>query len=107
MSEDEVGAAAPAGVKPLLSLPARFQQKAQKEADRWQWGTEYSRAQDLGTVAMKSDSVAPPVEKFTIAIESSDSRHGTLVMAWGRFGGRPPSSCSKSKLAAWSSHEAT
>jgi hypothetical protein len=50
-----------------------------------QWGTEYGRAHDLGTVAMKSDSVDPPVEKFTIAIQSSDARRGTLVMAWGTF----------------------
>ena len=50
-----------------------------------QWGTSYSRAQDLGSAPMKSDSVAPPVEKFTIAIESSDPRHGTLVMSWGTF----------------------
>jgi hypothetical protein len=50
-----------------------------------QWGTEYSRARDVGKIAMKSDSVGPPVEKFTIAIEPSDARHGTLVMAWGTF----------------------
>ena len=50
-----------------------------------QWGTEYSRAQDLGTAPMKSDSVTPPVEKFTIAIEPGDARHGRLVMAWGTF----------------------
>jgi hypothetical protein len=34
---------------------------------------------------MKSDNVNPPVEKFTIAIQSSDARRGTLVMAWGTF----------------------
>jgi hypothetical protein len=34
---------------------------------------------------MKSDNVDPPMEKFTIAIESSGARHGTLVMAWGTF----------------------
>jgi hypothetical protein len=50
-----------------------------------QWGTEYSRAQDLGTAKMKSGSTGSPVEKFSIAIEPSDSRHGTLVMAWGNF----------------------
>jgi DUF2911 family protein len=50
-----------------------------------QWGTEYSRAQDLGTAPMKSAMVDPPVEKFTIAIEPTDARHGTLVMAWGTF----------------------
>ena len=50
-----------------------------------QWGTEYSRAQDVGTAPMKSDSVGTPVEKFTISIEASDTRHGTLAMAWGTF----------------------
>jgi hypothetical protein len=50
-----------------------------------QWGTEYSRAQDLGTAAMKSETVDQPVEKFTIAIEPSDARRGTLAMSWGTF----------------------
>jgi hypothetical protein len=50
-----------------------------------QWGTEYRRAQDLGTVPIRSERVSSPVEKFTIAIESSDPRHGTLVMSWGTF----------------------
>jgi hypothetical protein len=34
---------------------------------------------------MTSDSVDPPVEKFTISIEASDARRGTLAMAWGAF----------------------
>jgi hypothetical protein len=34
---------------------------------------------------MASDSVDPPVEKFTISIEPRDARHGALVMAWGAF----------------------
>jgi hypothetical protein len=50
-----------------------------------QWGTEYNRARDLGTAPMKADSVKTPVEKFTISIEPSDARHGTLAMAWGTF----------------------
>jgi hypothetical protein len=50
-----------------------------------QWGTEYSRPQDLGTVPMRSDSVDTPVERFTISIEPGDARHGTLAMAWGTF----------------------
>src|SRR3954470_15137371 len=32
-----------------------------------QWGTEYKRSQDLGTAPMKADSVATPVEKFTVS----------------------------------------
>jgi hypothetical protein len=50
-----------------------------------QWGTEYSRSQDVGTAPMKSESVDPPLEKFTISIEATDARRGTLVMAWGTF----------------------
>jgi hypothetical protein len=50
-----------------------------------QWGTEYSRAQDLGKARMRSDSLATPVEKFTISIEGSDARRGTLAMTWGTF----------------------
>jgi hypothetical protein len=38
-----------------------------------------------GRAAMKSESLNPPVEKFTITIEPVDARHGTLVMAWGPF----------------------
>jgi hypothetical protein len=34
---------------------------------------------------MRSESVDTPVEKFTISIEGSDARHGTLAMAWGTF----------------------
>jgi hypothetical protein len=50
-----------------------------------QCGTQYGRAHDLGAVAMKSDRVDSPVEQFTIAIEPSDARRGTLVMSWGTF----------------------
>jgi hypothetical protein len=50
-----------------------------------QWGTQYNRAHDLGTVPMKSESVDTLVEKFTISIEPRDARNGTLAMAWGSF----------------------
>jgi hypothetical protein len=50
-----------------------------------QWGTEYSRSRDLGRAPMKADSVGTPVEKFTITIEPSNARRGTLVMSWGTF----------------------
>ena len=55
-----------------------------------QWGTEYSRARDLGRAPMTADSGRAPVEKFTISIEPRDARHGTLVMAWGTFRWRAP-----------------
>ena len=34
---------------------------------------------------MKADSLDPPVEQFTIAIEPTGARRGTLMMAWGTF----------------------
>jgi hypothetical protein len=50
-----------------------------------QWGTQYSRAQDLGRAPMRSDTLDTPVESFTISIEASGLRQGTLAMAWGTF----------------------
>jgi hypothetical protein len=50
-----------------------------------QWGTEYSRAQDLGKAPMRSDSLDTTVEQFTISIEASDAKRGTLAMTWGTF----------------------
>jgi hypothetical protein len=34
---------------------------------------------------MTGDSLATPVEQFTISITGSDARHGTLAMEWGPF----------------------
>ncbi len=50
-----------------------------------QWGTEYGRAHDVGTVKMKSERADPPLEQFTIAVEPSGAGRGTLVMGWGTF----------------------
>jgi hypothetical protein len=41
--------------------------------------------QDLGKAPMQADSASAPVEQFTISIEPKDTRHGSLVMAWGSF----------------------
>ena len=79
------GLSVPAGKYTLWTVPHVNGVDLIVNRQTGQWGTEYGRAHDLGTAAMKSDSVDPPVEKFTIAIEPSDARHGTLVMAWGTF----------------------
>jgi hypothetical protein len=75
----------PAGTYTLWTLPRVRGVDLIVNKQTGQWGTEYSRAQDLGTAAMRSESVDPPVEKFTISIEASDARHGTLAMSWGTF----------------------
>jgi len=50
-----------------------------------QWGTGYDDSYDLGKAPMKTDSLATPVEEFTISITPADARHGTLAMEWGPF----------------------
>ena len=79
------GLALPAGTYTLWTVPRVGRVDLIVNRQTGQWGTEYSRAQDLGTVPMRSDSLDTPVEKFTIAIEPGDARHGTLAMAWGTF----------------------
>jgi len=79
------GLSLPAGTYTLWTVPHVRGVDLIVNRQTGQWGTEYSRAQDLGTAPMTSDSVDPPVEKFTISIEPRDARHGSLAMAWGTF----------------------
>ena len=79
------GLSLPAGTYTLFTVPRVRGVDLIVNRQTGQWGTEYSRARDLGTAAMKSDSADPPVEQFTIAIEPSGARQGTLVMSWGTF----------------------
>ena len=79
------GLSLPAGTYTLWTVPRVGRVDLIVNKQTGQWGTEYSRAQDLGTVPMRSDSLDAPVEKFTISIEPGDARHGTLAMAWGAF----------------------
>jgi hypothetical protein len=75
----------PAGTYTLWTVPRVGGADLIVNRQTGQWGTEYGRVHDLGRVPMKADSVDIPVEQFTIAIEPTDARHGTLVMAWGTF----------------------
>jgi hypothetical protein len=79
------GLSLPAGTYTLWTVPHLRGVDLIVNRQTGQWGTEYRRAQDLGTAPMTSDSVDPPVEKFTISIEPRDARRGTLTMAWGTF----------------------
>ena len=79
------GLSLPAGTYTLWTIPHRRGVDLIVNRQTGQWGTEYGRAHDLGRSPMQSDSVDTPVEKFTISIEPSDARHGTLSMAWGSF----------------------
>jgi hypothetical protein len=79
------GLAVPAGTYTLWTVPHTGGVDLIVNRQTGQWGTDYSRAQDLGRARMRSDSLATPVEKFTISIEPGDARHGTLALAWGTF----------------------
>jgi hypothetical protein len=79
------GLSLPAGTYTLWTVPHLRGVDLIVNKQTGQWGTEYHRAQDLGTAPMSSDSVHPPVEQFTISVEPADARHGTLVLTWGTF----------------------
>ena len=79
------GLSVPAGTYTLWTVPRVGRVDLIVNRQIGQWGTEYGRAHDLGTVPMKSDTLETPVEQFTITIEPKDDRSGTLMMAWGPF----------------------
>ena len=79
------GLSLPAGTYTLWTVPRVRGVDLIVNRQTGQWGTEYSRAKDLGMAPMRSDSVTTPVERFTISIEASGAKRGTLAMAWGTF----------------------
>jgi hypothetical protein len=79
------GLAVPAGAYTLWTLPRARGVELIVNRQTGQWGTGYGPAHDLGRAAMTTDTLATPVEQFTIAIDPVDGRRGTLAMAWGPF----------------------
>lgn len=75
----------PAGTYTLWTLPHAHGVDLIVNRQTGQWGTSYHPAQDLGRAAMAADTLAAPVEQFTISIAPTDARRGTLTMAWGPF----------------------
>ena len=79
------GLSVPAGTYTLWTVPRVGRVDLIVNRQTGQWGTQYSRSQDLGMAAMKADSVDPPVERFSISIDARDASHGTLALTWGTF----------------------
>ncbi|HTK52248.1 MAG TPA: DUF2911 domain-containing protein [Gemmatimonadaceae bacterium] len=77
------GMRVPAGTYTLWTVPRPKRTDLIVNKQTGQWGTEYDGSKDLAMAPMTSDSVATPVEKFTISITGSDAKHGTLAMEWG------------------------
>jgi hypothetical protein len=75
----------PAGTYTLWTIPQETGADLIVNKQTGQWGTEYDPKQDLGRAPMQTDTLAAPVEQFTISIAALDNRHGTLTMDWGPF----------------------
>jgi uncharacterized protein (DUF2141 family) len=79
------GMTVPAGKYTLWTVPRTNGAELIVNRQTGQWGTGYDPAQNLGRGSMATETLAAPVERFTISIDSSDARRGTLAMAWGAF----------------------
>jgi hypothetical protein len=79
------GLTVPAGSYTLWTLPRADGVELIVNRQTGQWGTGYGPAHDLGRAPMRTETLATPVDRFTIAIEAADATHGTLAMAWGPF----------------------
>jgi len=79
------GMQVPAGSYTLFTAPHKSGVDLIVNKQTGEWGTEYNRSLDLGTVRITSEVAATPVEEFTISIIPSDKRHGKLVLEWGSF----------------------
>lgn len=56
--------------------------KAILNKETGQWGTAYKPENDLGRIDMVIETLASPVEQFTIAIEPGTGKSGRIVMTW-------------------------
>jgi hypothetical protein len=79
------GMRVPAGTYTLWTVPHTGSVDLIVNKQTGQWGTEYNGSLNLGSARMTSETLAAPVEEFTISIIPGDSHHGTLIMEWGFF----------------------
>jgi len=79
------GMQVPAGTYTLFSAPHTNGVDLIVNKQTGQWGTEYNRSLNLGIARIISEVAPATVEKFTISIIPSDSRHGILLLEWGSF----------------------
>jgi hypothetical protein len=75
----------PAGAYTLWTIPHARGVELIVNRQTGQWGTQYAGAHDLGRAPMTTQTLAPPVDQFTIRIDAAGDRRGTLVMEWGTF----------------------
>lgn len=79
------GLAVPAGKYTLWTIPHVIGAELIVNKQTGQWGTQYSRGENLGSIALHVETVSDTVDRFTISVAPADARHGTLALAWGTF----------------------
>ena len=79
------GMKVPAGTYTLWTVPRANGATLIVNEQTGQWGTGYDGSKNLGMAPMTTETLAAPVEKFTISIAGTDDRRGTLSMEWGTF----------------------
>ncbi len=78
------GVTIPAGTYTLWTVPSRTGAwKLVVNRQTGQWGTIYDASQDLARIDLRTETVATPVEQFTITIEPR-AEGGLLALAWDR-----------------------
>jgi DUF2911 family protein len=77
------GATVPAGKYTLWTLPSPTGWKLIINKNTGQWGTTYDPAHDLVRVDAKVETLATPVEQFTIAFEPATAP-SAITFAWDR-----------------------
>ena len=77
------GATVPAGKYTLWTLPSPTGWKLIINRNTGQWGTTYDPAHDLVRVDAKVETLATPVEQFTIAFEPATAP-SAITFAWDR-----------------------
>ena len=75
------GQTIPAGRYSLWSIPTTTGATLVVNRQTGQWGTEYDAGQDVARLDLTRESLAKPVEQFTIAIDPADDG-GVLRMSW-------------------------
>jgi hypothetical protein len=76
------GVTVPAGSYTLYSIPSPTQWLLIINRQTGQFGTEYHPEQDLARIPMTRETVAEPVEQFTISLEPGDGGAGRLALTW-------------------------
>jgi hypothetical protein len=77
------GTTIPKGSYTLFTLPSATGTKLIVSKQTGQWGTEYDASKDLTRLDLASETLAEPVEVFTMGVDPKD-QGGVLTIAWDR-----------------------